>query len=79
MNLCQYSDIFGKPREGAHSYRIGDFAIVDIILTIIAGIIAAKLFKQDILPTVGVLFIIAIVAHWGFCVDTKLNTILFPK
>ena len=36
---------FGKPREGLHSYRFLDFAIVDILLTILLGIIIQKLFK----------------------------------
>ena len=28
-NLCKYSELFGKVKEGVHSYRIYDIAIVD--------------------------------------------------
>ena len=30
MSLCQYKDIFGKPGEGAHSYRVANVAVVDV-------------------------------------------------
>ena len=42
-----YSDIFGKPNEGAHSYRFLNLAIVDVILTIIGSFIIAKLFNLN--------------------------------
>ena len=34
-SLKQYKDIFGKPNEGVHSYRLFDVAIVDLLLTIL--------------------------------------------
>lgn len=75
--LCSYKDIFGKPREGAHSYRVFDFAAVDVILTVIAGIIIARNYDLSILLVLLVLFIIGIISHKLFCVDTKLNTLIF--
>jgi hypothetical protein len=32
--LSEYKDIFGAPNTGAHSYRLFDVAIVDLVLTI---------------------------------------------
>jgi hypothetical protein len=41
MELCKYKDMFGKPGEGAHSYRILNIAIVDVIaLLFVAYIIS---------------------------------------
>ena len=42
--FCKYSGILGKPREGIHSFRIFDIAIVDVILTfVLAWFINLKL------------------------------------
>ena len=37
--LCQYKNIFGLVGEGAHSFRIFDIAIVDVIMTFIVAYI----------------------------------------
>lgn len=75
--LCQYKDIFGKPNEGAHSYRFLGIAIVDFLMTIIGAIIIAYYFKYDYIVTIIVTFIIGIIVHRIFCVDTALNSIIF--
>lgn len=79
MNLCNYSDIFGRPKQGAHSYRFLGVAIVDVVGTIIGGIAIGKALNISVLTTVIILFIIGIVLHYTFCVDTTINTILFGK
>ena len=38
LEFCKYKDLFGKPGEGVHSYRIFNIAIVDVILTIFGRI-----------------------------------------
>lgn len=80
MNLCKYKDIFGKPIQGVHSYRIANVAVVDVVLTIIA----AWLIHRFLLPqfhllwvTVG-LFLVGIAAHRLFCVRTTVDKLLFP-
>lgn len=77
VRLCQYKDILGKSREGVHSIRILDFAIVDILLTVIAAFIISKFTNINFLKTLIFLILLAIFLHWLFCVDTKLNQILF--
>jgi len=44
MSLSKYKNIFGKPGKGIHSYRFFNIAIVDVFLTIIAGLILQKFF-----------------------------------
>lgn len=82
--FCKYKDIFGKPRQGAHSIRVFDFAIIDILLTFVGAyiikIIGNKYDKNlDYSYISLLLFIIAIFLHWLFCVNTKLNVLLFGK
>lgn len=75
--LCQYKDALGKPREGVHQYRLFNFAIVDIIMTIIAGIVISKFFNINVFLAVLLMFLIGVAAHLLFCVDTALNQMLF--
>ncbi len=73
MNLCKYKDIFGKPKEGPHSYRIFNIAIVDTVLTIIIGYLISKYFKLKLINVLIVLFILGIIVHKIFCVETTLT------
>jgi hypothetical protein len=34
MSLCEYKDYFGESGKGVHSYRIFNFAIVDVMMTL---------------------------------------------
>ena len=77
MTLCKYADIFGKPNTGVHSYRLFDFAIVDVLLTILVGYLISKYYNKPMFSTIFYLFIIGIFIHELFCVKTKLNTLLF--
>jgi hypothetical protein len=77
MSLCKYKDMFGKPGEGVHSYRIANVAIVDVGVTVIGAYLIAKLFKISFLKTLIILFILGIVAHKVFCVKTTVNNAIF--
>lgn len=80
MLICPfkaYSEIFGKPKEGVHSYRILDLAIVDIIMTIIGAIIISLLFKINFFLILIFLFLLGIVLHRLFCVNTTINKLIF--
>ncbi len=77
MSLCQYKDILGKPGEGAHSYRIANFAIVDVLLTVIGALVLSKVFKWNFLKTLIILFILGIIMHKIFCVKTTINNLIF--
>ena len=73
MNLCKYKDIFGKPKEGVHSYRLLNIAIIDTILTIIIGYLISKYFKIKFIYILIILFILSIIVHKIFCVETTLT------
>lgn len=75
--LCPYRHVFGKEREGVHSIRVFDIAVVDLGLTVIAAVILARFLKLHVLVVFAVLMIVAVVAHRLFCVNTTVNRFLF--
>ena len=77
IDLCKYSEIFGKPNTGLHSYRLFNLAIVDVILTILGGYTISKSYKLNYYNTTIILFILGIILHKLFCVRTTVDKLLF--
>jgi hypothetical protein len=77
LNLCKYKDIFGKPKEGAHSYRIFNIAIVDLVLTILAAYLLSIFTGYKFIYTLLFMFILGIISHRIFCVRTTIDKLLF--
>ena len=77
MNLCKYSDLFGEPGKGAHTYRIFDIAIIDVLLTILGAFAISKYYNFNFGKTVLSLFLFGIIAHRLFCVRTTVDKLLF--
>jgi hypothetical protein len=76
--LCQYKELFGKVGEGAHSYRIFNIAIVDVLATIIVAYIIHKIFpKYKFVNILVILFVLGIITHRIFCVRTTVDKFLF--
>jgi hypothetical protein len=80
VDLCKYSEVFGKPGCGAHSYRVFDIAIVDLGFTALGayGIYRYHQKYHYVVYLVS-LIIIGIVMHRIFCVKTTLNKIIFRE
>jgi len=77
---CQFknfSEIFGIPNEGVHSYRFMNLAIVDVLSTIIGAFIIARIFNWNFFLTLLVIFILGIILHRLFCVNTTINKFIF--
>jgi hypothetical protein len=79
MGLCEYKNIFGEPNTGAHSIRVFNFAIVDILATILLGYLFSKLTKINLTVSIVSMFILGIISHRLFCVRTTVDKILFPS
>ena len=73
MDLTKYKDIFGKPKEGLHSYRIGNIAIVDVALTLIASYVINMYTQDSTLSIFIVLIIFSVLVHKIFGVETTLT------
>ena len=79
LNLCQYKDIFGRPREGAHAYRLFDIAVVDVAATIVLAFIIARFFGLSFWKSLVACFLIGVISHRAFCVRTTVDKIFFPN
>ena len=76
INLCNYKDIFGKPGQGVHSFRIFNIAIVDVLLTILAAYILSIFTNYKLVYTILFMFILGIISHRLFCVKTTIDKLL---
>ena len=73
MSLCRFKDMFGKPGEGIHSYRIGNFAAFDILATVGLGKGISDYADVGILTGMAIAFGSGVIAHNLFCVKTQLT------
>ena len=76
-NDCPYNSIFGSPNTGVHRYRIFNLAIIDIISTIIVGYLISKYYNVKLSEILIVLFLLGIILHRIFCVETTIDKLLF--
>ena len=77
--LCQYRDIFGKPTQGAHSIRILNVAVIDTLATLLVGALIAYYTGLNVYVTWLGLFILGILVHRLFCVNSTINKWVFGQ
>ena len=77
--FCKYKHFFGKPKQGVHKYRFINIAIIDVVFTIIlAKFFQYYFFMQyDIWLILFLTFILGILMHRLFCVETTIDKLLF--
>ena len=66
-----FRDIFGEPGTGVHAYRFLDTAVVDYFVTILLAMILTKVTKIPLVLTTILLFVLGIVLHVLFGVETS--------
>lgn len=79
MSLCKYKDLFGKPREGIHSWRIFDVGVIDVIVTVAFAYLISYLSGFQFLYVLPAFFLFGIYVHRLFCVRTTVDKLLFPN
>ena len=85
MNLCKYKNLFGELGTGAHSIRVFNIAIVDVILTILGGILLQTFLLQichiyiELTIVLVMVFSLGILLHRVFCVRTTVDKLLFKE
>ena len=73
-SFCKYKDIFGKPNVGIRqTYRLFDVSLVDAIPAILLGVVLARLLNVHWLVGVLLSFVLGIIVHKLFCVNTSIN------
>jgi hypothetical protein len=76
--FCEYKDIFGKPGEGIHSFRIFNISVVDVLLVIFAAyLIQLAVPSFSFIYILIILFVFGILVHRLFCVSTTIDKLLF--
>lgn len=75
--LCQYRNIFGKPGEGIHRYRIFGLAAVDSGLTVAVVILISLLFRINFFTVLVAAMVLAVLVHKAFCVNTPITEAIF--
>jgi hypothetical protein len=76
--FCKYKDIFGKPGEGIHSFRIFNISVFDVLIVIFAAyLIQLTVPTFSFIYILIILFIIGIIVHRLFCVRTTVDKLLF--
>jgi hypothetical protein len=78
LDLSKYKDMFGKPMQGLHKYRVFDIAVVDVALTILAAWLISHYGGYSFIYTLGFLFILGIILHRLFSVRTAIDKLIFP-
>lgn len=79
MSLCKYKNIFGEENTGAHSFRIFNIAVIDVVLTVIAAYFISKSSNTNFLTVFLILIILGIILHRIFCVNTTINKVIFGE
>lgn len=85
--LCKYKNLFGEPGKGAHSIRIFNIAVVDVLATLLLAFAIHQLilerwlglYNVSIWLVIGICFLAGIIAHRLFCVRTTIDKLLFRE
>lgn len=75
--LCKYKNIIGSERTGMHSIRVFDIAIIDLLITLFAAYAFAYYTGVSFSISVILFITLGIVVHRLFCVNSKINTMIF--
>lgn len=81
-SLCKYRNVFGEPGRGAHAWRIGGVAAIDVIFTVLAAAAITWLADWADRPVnfwyvLGGLLVAGVAMHRLFCVRTAVDRWLF--
>jgi hypothetical protein len=79
MSLCKYRHVFGREGEGIHSFRFMNVAIVDVLMTVVAAIVVSYITEWNVCYVTTFLFVLAILLHRLFCVNTTINKAIFGE
>ena len=83
MKLCKFKNILGIPAKGIH-FHVFNIAIIDVFFTFIGAWFITKIllkynYKVNYYIVLILLFLLGIILHKLFCVDTTINKLIFSK
>ena len=71
---CPFANALGVPGQGVHSLRIGGYAFIDILLTVIAAYFTTYFVKISFLSSLIIWFVLGEVFHITYGVQTAFLT-----
>lgn len=77
--LSKYKNLLGIPGKGFHSIRLFNTPVVDYLLTMIAAIVTSLTTKIPLVLTTILWFILGIILHILFGVQTSTLTFMGIK
>jgi hypothetical protein len=78
-SLCKYKHVFGKEKEGVHSIRVFNIAVVDVVFSLLGAWCISYATGVPLAWCVIGVFVTGVVAHRLFCVNTTINTYIFGR
>jgi hypothetical protein len=72
-------DVFGKPGEGVHAWRLFSLAGVDVIGTLLICWWVSRTWQIPFWKVFIAAAVLAVVMHRLFRVDTRINVALFGR
>ena len=76
MSKCPFSTILGVPGQGVHSMRFGGYAVVDVVLTIIAAYFTSRAAQVPFITSLLLWFFVGELMHITYGVQTAFLTAL---
>lgn len=77
MRLCKYRNALGVPGQGLHAYRFMGIAIMDLVLTVVAAAVIARVAGWSFGYVFIGLLALGVFLHRLFCVRTTVDRLLF--
>lgn len=77
IDLSKYKNIFGAPGTGVHKYKFKGTSIVDYFLTIFGAFVITYFTNIPLVITTIGLFLIGIVLHYLFGIETQVLNFIF--
>jgi hypothetical protein len=72
-DLCKYKNALGEPGKGFREVRLFNLSVVDVVATVLLGVILAKMVGTT--AEIGVVgaFVLSVIFHKMFCVETTIT------
>ncbi len=77
--LSKYSNMFGAPKTGFHSFRLFDIAVNDLLGTVAVAGLITYISNCNFMIILILLLVIGILMHRIFCVNTTINKKIFGE
>lgn len=76
--FCKDRNALGEPGKGFHKHFLG-IAVFDLVGTVLIALLIAHYTKVDFWLIFAIIFLLGVLLHRLFCVDTTVNKLIFGE